>query len=55
LKYGFIKALFSRTKHKDSKDLQGSIKIFIVEIKAVEALNDVHLVQILTYLRLSKC
>jgi GxxExxY protein len=28
---------------------------FIVEIKAVEALNDVHLVQILTYLRLSKC
>jgi GxxExxY protein len=28
---------------------------FIVEIKAVEALNDVHLAQILTYLRLSKC
>jgi GxxExxY protein len=27
----------------------------IVEIKAVEALNDVHLAQILTYLRLSNC
>ncbi|HNY02987.1 MAG TPA: GxxExxY protein [Bacteroidales bacterium] len=27
----------------------------IVEIKSVEALNDVHLAQILTYLRLSKC
>ncbi len=28
---------------------------FIVEIKAVEALNDVHLAQVLTYLKLSKC
>ena len=28
---------------------------FIVEIKSVEALNDVHLAQILTYLRLSHC
>ena len=28
---------------------------FIVEIKSVEALNDVHLAQILTYLRLSDC
>lgn len=28
---------------------------FIVEIKAVEALNDVHLAQILTYLKLSNC
>lgn len=28
---------------------------FIVEIKSVEALNDVHLAQLLTYLRLSKC
>jgi len=27
----------------------------IIEIKAVEALNDVHLAQILTYLKLSKC
>ncbi|MEI8058973.1 MAG: GxxExxY protein [Ferruginibacter sp.] len=27
----------------------------IVEIKAVEALNDIHLAQILTYLKLSKC
>lgn len=27
----------------------------IIEIKAVEALNDVHLVQILTYLKLSDC
>ena len=28
---------------------------FIIEIKAVEALNDVHLAQILTYLKLSGC
>lgn len=28
---------------------------FIVEVKSVEALNDVHLAQILTYLRLSGC
>lgn len=28
---------------------------FIVEIKAVEELNDVHLAQLLTYLRLSDC
>lgn len=28
---------------------------FIVEVKSVEALNDIHLVQILTYLRLSNC
>lgn len=28
---------------------------FVLEIKAVEALNDVHLAQILTYLRLSGC
>lgn len=27
----------------------------VVEIKAVEALNDVHLAQILTYLKLSEC
>jgi GxxExxY protein len=27
----------------------------VVEIKSVEALNDVHLAQILTYLKLSKC
>jgi GxxExxY protein len=27
----------------------------IVELKAVEALNEVHLAQILTYLKLSKC
>ncbi len=27
----------------------------IVELKAVEALNDVHLAQVLTYLKLSKC
>jgi GxxExxY protein len=27
----------------------------VVEIKAVEALNDVHLAQVLTYLKLSKC
>lgn len=27
----------------------------IIEIKAVEALNDVHLAQILTYLKLSDC
>ncbi len=28
---------------------------FIIEIKSVEVLNDVHLAQLLTYLRLSKC
>lgn len=28
---------------------------FIVEIKSVETLNDVHLAQLLTYLRLSNC
>ena len=28
---------------------------FIIEIKSVEALNDVHLAQLLTYLRLSNC
>jgi len=28
---------------------------FIVEIKAVDALNDIHLAQIITYLKLSKC
>ena len=28
---------------------------FILEVKAVESLNDVHLAQILTYLRLSDC
>lgn len=28
---------------------------FIAEIKSVEALNDVHLAQLLTYLRLSDC
>ena len=27
----------------------------VIEIKAVEALNDVHLAQVLTYLKLSKC
>lgn len=28
---------------------------FIIEVKSVEALNDIHLAQILTYLRLSNC
>ena len=28
---------------------------FVVEVKSVEALNDVHLAQILTYLKLSNC
>lgn len=28
---------------------------FIVEVKSVEALNDVHLAQVLTYLKLSDC
>lgn len=28
---------------------------FIIEVKSVEALNEVHLAQILTYLKLSKC
>ncbi|MCX8490661.1 MAG: GxxExxY protein [Cyclobacteriaceae bacterium] len=30
-------------------------KKVVVEIKAVEALNDIHMAQILTYLKLSKC
>ena len=30
-------------------------KKVIIEIKAVEALNDVHLAQVLTYLKLSEC
>lgn len=30
-------------------------KKFIVEVKSVEALNEVHLAQILTYLKLSNC
>jgi len=28
---------------------------FIIEVKSVEALNDVHLAQVLTYLKLSNC
>ncbi len=28
---------------------------FILEIKSVEALNDIHLAQVLTYLKLSDC
>jgi GxxExxY protein len=28
---------------------------FIIEIKSVECLNDVHLAQVLTYLKLSNC
>lgn len=28
---------------------------FVVEIKSVESLTDIHLVQILTYLKLSNC
>jgi len=35
-------------------DLRADSKV-IVEIKSVEALNDVHLAQILTYLKLSGC
>lgn len=30
-------------------------KKFIVEVKSVEALNDIHMAQILTYLKLSNC
>ena len=30
-------------------------KKFIIEIKSVESLNDVHLAQLLTYLKLSEC
>ncbi|MDP1800947.1 MAG: GxxExxY protein [Bacteroidota bacterium] len=30
-------------------------KNFIVEVKSVEALNEVHLAQVLTYLKLSNC
>ena len=35
-------------------DLRAERKV-IVEVKSVEALNDVHLAQLLTYLRLSGC
>ena len=35
-------------------DLRAEKKV-IVEIKAVEALNDVHLAQVLTYMKLSGC
>ena len=35
-------------------DLRAQRKV-IVEIKAVEALNDVHLAQVLTYMKLSGC
>ena len=30
-------------------------KKVIIEVKSIEALNDIHLAQILTYLRLSEC
>jgi GxxExxY protein len=30
-------------------------KKVVIEVKAVEALNDVHMAQVLTYLKLSKC
>ena len=30
-------------------------RIVVVEIKSVEALNDIHLAQVLTYLKLSNC
>ncbi|MBY0433292.1 MAG: GxxExxY protein [Cyclobacteriaceae bacterium] len=30
-------------------------KKVVVEVKSVEALNDIHLAQVLTYLKLSKC
>ncbi len=30
-------------------------KKVIIEVKAVDALNDIHLAQVLTYLKLSKC
>ena len=29
--------------------------VVIIEVKSVEALNDIHLAQVLTYLKLSKC
>jgi GxxExxY protein len=35
-------------------DLQVENKV-IIEVKSVEALNDIHLAQGLTYLKLSKC
>jgi GxxExxY protein len=30
-------------------------KKVIIEVKSIEALNDIHLAQILTYLRVSEC
>ena len=39
---------------QDRIDLMVENKL-VIEIKSVEALNDVHLAQILTYLKLSDC
>ena len=38
----------------DNPELAGEIEV-IIEIKAIEAFNDIHLAQVLTYLKLSKC
>ena len=35
-------------------DMRANKKV-IVEVKSVEALNDIHLAQILTYMKLSNC
>src|SRR5258708_20480792 len=35
-------------------DLMAENKV-VIEVKAVDALNDVHMAQVLTYLKLSKC
>ena len=39
----------------DIESIFGQKKKVIVEIKAVEKLNDVHLAQLLTYMKLSGC
>ena len=66
--YELLKADFKVEKQKGLPLIYGNIKtdcgyrvdlmindIVIIEIKSVEKLTDVHLAQILTYLKLSKC
>ena len=66
--YELNKSVFSVHKQKALPLIYGEVNLeigyrvdlfvenkVIIELKAVEALNDVHLAQILTYLKLSNC
>jgi GxxExxY protein len=68
LYYELLKEGYRVIKEKEVPLVYGNVKLeigcridlfvensLIVEIKAVERLNDVHLAQVLTYLRLSGC